>query len=161
GEWTWRRELLGTNSALPTSTVFRLDDGVWRRVVGYQRTGVEIVHQDYATGLGKTIRFGDGEFGQIPADETIFQVTYRLGKGPRDNVPAGTLTQCALPIVQRVTNPLPAVGGVDPEAPQQIRQLAPEAFRALVFRAVRPEDYGEAVERLPWVQRAGATFRWT
>ena len=25
GEWTWRRELLGTNSALPTSTVFRLE----------------------------------------------------------------------------------------------------------------------------------------
>ena len=68
GEWTWRRELLGVNSALPTSTDFRLDDGFWRRIVGYQRIGTEIVHQDYATGLGKTIRFGDGEFGEVPAD---------------------------------------------------------------------------------------------
>ena len=39
--------------------------------------------------------------------------------------------------------------------------VAPEAFRAVTYRAVRPEDYAEAAERLPWVQRAGATFRWT
>ena len=161
GEWTWRRELLGVNSALPTSTDFRLDDGFWRRIVGYQRIGTEIVHQDYATGLGKTIRFGDGEFGEVPADGVIFQVTYRLGNGMAGNVAAGTLTRCALALVQSVTNPLPADGGVDPETPQQVRQVAPDAFRQLTFRAVRPEDYAEAVERLPWVQRAGASFRWT
>ena len=28
----------------------------------------------------------------------------------------------------------------------------------MTFRAVRPEDYAEAAERLPWVQRAGAAF---
>ena len=43
----------------------------------------------------------------------------------------------------------------------QSKQLAPEAFRAITFRAVRPEDYAEIAERLPWVQRAGARFRWT
>jgi len=42
-----------------------------------------------------------------------------------------------------------------------VKQLAPEAFRAVTFRAVRPEDYAEIAERLPWVQRAGARFRWT
>jgi hypothetical protein len=161
GEWSWRRELLGTNSSLPTSTDFRLDDGFWRRVVGYQRIGTEIVQQDYATGDGKTIRFGDGEFGALPSPGTIFQATYRLGLGAGDNVTAGTLTQCALAIVASVTNPLPAVGGADPETLQQARQLAPEAFRAVTYRAVRPEDYAEAVERLDWVQRAGAAFRWT
>jgi hypothetical protein len=161
GIWTWRPELLGTNSAQPTSAVFRLDDGYWRRIVGYQRIGTEIVHRDYATGLGKTIRFGDGEFGQLPAASTVFQVTYRLGNGTLGNVAAGTLTRCALAQVQSVTNPLPATRGVDPETPAQVRQLAPDAFRAITFRAVRPEDYAEAVERLPWVQRAGAAFRWT
>jgi hypothetical protein len=161
GEWTWRRELLGTNSALPTSKVFRLEDGFWRRVVGFQRLGAEVVHQDYATDDSKTIRFGDGEFGAVPADGTIFQVSYRLGNGAQDNVAAGTLSQCALPIVTRVTNPLSAVNGTDPETPQQIRQLAPEAFRAVTFRAVRPEDYAEALARLNWVRRAGAAFRWT
>lgn len=161
GEWNWRRELLGTNSALPTSNDFRLDDGFWRRIVGYQRIGTEIVHQDYATGAGKTIRFGDGEFGAIPADGTIFQVTYRLANGLADNVAAGTLTRCNLPIVVSVSNPLAAFDGVDPETPEQIRKRAPESFRAVTFRAVRAEDYAEALERLDWVQRAGAAFRWT
>lgn len=160
-EWIWRRALLGTNSAQSGDKVFTLDDGTWRRVVGYQRIGNEIVHQDYASGAGKTIRFGDGEFGEVPAAGAIFQVTYRLAGGARDNVAAGTLTQCALSFVKSVTNPLPARNGLDPETPEQIRQLAPEAFRALTFRAVRPEDYAEAAERLPWVQRAGAAFRWT
>jgi predicted phage baseplate assembly protein len=138
-----------------------LDDGFWRRVVGYQRIGTEIVHRDYASGDGKTIRFGDGEFGALPAAGTVFQATYRLGLGARDNVAADTLTQCALPIVASVTNPIPASSGADPEPAEQVVQLAPEAFRALTFRAVRPEDYAEAVERLDWVQRAGAEFRWT
>jgi hypothetical protein len=161
GEWTWRRELLGTNSAQPTSKVFRLDDGMWRRVVGYQRLGSEVVYQDYSVGEGKTIRFGDGEFGAIPADKTIMQVAFRLGSGSLDNVTANTLVHCILPVVSTVSNPLPAINGLDPETPAQIRQLAPEAFKALTFRAVRPEDYAEALERLPWVQRAGAAFRWT
>jgi hypothetical protein len=161
GQWTWRRALLGTNSAQSGDQVFTLDDGTWRRVVGYQRIGKEIVFQDYAEDAGKTIRFGDGEFGQVPATGTILQVTYRLDNGARGNVAAGTLTQCALPFVQSVTNPLPASDGADPETPQQVKQLAPEAFRAVTYRAVRPEDYAEAAERLPWVQRAGATFRWT
>jgi hypothetical protein len=42
-----------------------------------------------------------------------------------------------------------------------VRRLAPDAFRAITYRAVRPEDYAEAATRLPWVQRAGASFRWT
>ncbi len=161
GDWTWRRELLGTNSALPTSRVFRLDDGFWRRIVGYQRIGTEVVHRDYAADTGQTIRFGDGEFGATPAPGTVFQATYRLGNGAAGNVTAGTLTQCKLGIVQSVTNPLAAVDGADPETPSEVRQQAPDAFRQVTFRAVRPADYAEAVERLPWVQRAGASFRWT
>jgi hypothetical protein len=161
GEWDWRRELLGTNSALPTSNVFRLDDGTWARVVGYQRLGTEIVHKDYASGLGKSVRFGDGEFGRVPPDGTVFEVTFRLGNGTPSNITAGTLTQCASPLVQQVTNPLAAVDGVDPQTPEEVRQLAPDAYQAITYRAVRPEDYAEALDRLPWVQRAGATFRWT
>ncbi len=160
-QWDWTRALLGTRSAQAEDKVFTLDDGFWRRVVGYQRIGGEIVHRDYATDAGNTVRFGDGEFGLIPPDGTIFQADFRLGGGLRSNISAGTLTVCALPIVNWVTNPLAAENGVDPEPATQIRQLAPEAFRAVTFRAVRPEDYAEAAERLPWVLRAGAAFRWT
>ncbi len=160
-EWKWTRALLGTVSAQPNDLVFTLDDGFWREVVKFQRIGGDVVHRDYASGLGQTIRFGDGQFGAEPVDATIFQVDFRLGGGLKSNVAAGTLTQCNLGIVQTVTNPLPALNGADPETPQQVRQFAPEAFRAVTFRAVRPEDYAEAAERLPWVQRAGCAFRWT
>jgi predicted phage baseplate assembly protein len=64
-------------------------------------------------------------------------------------------------VLDAVTNPLPINGGVDPESSEVIKQLAPEAFRAVTFRAVRPEDYAEIAERLPFIQRAGARFRWT
>jgi hypothetical protein len=164
--WSWARSLIGVNSAEPADPVFALDDGTWRRVVGYRRIAGDVVHRDYAADRGKTIRFGDGEFGLVPTPPgTLFQVHYRLGGGAKGNVPAGTLTNCrstlVSTLVKSVTNPLPVTDGVDPEAPAQIRQLAPEAFRAVTYRAVRQEDYAEAAERLPWVQNAGAAFRWT
>ena len=48
-----------------------------------------------------------------------------------------------------------------PRQMDQVRERAPEAFRAETFRAVRPEDYNAAAARLAWVQRAGTVFRWT
>ncbi len=161
--WIWRRSLLGTDSAQPGDRQFTLDDGTWRRVVGFQRQGQEIVHVDYASGAGFTIRFGDDEFGLVPTRGTIFQVTYRLGSGRSSNLPAGSLTNAdpTLAFVEAVSNPLRIENGLDPETAEAVRQQAPEAFRYLTFRAVRPEDYAEAAERLDWVQRAGAAFRWT
>ena len=52
-------------------------------------------------------------------------------------------------------------GGLDAETPEVLRQLAPDAFKAITYRAVRPGDYAEAAERLAWVQKAGSVFRWT
>ena len=60
-----------------------------------------------------------------------------------------------------ITNPFAIINGRDPQPIEEVKQLGPEAFRALTFRAVRPEDYAEIAERLPWVQQAGASFRWT
>jgi hypothetical protein len=50
---------------------------------------------------------------------------------------------------------------IDPQSFDDVRHVAPDAFRAETFRAVREEDYAAAVEKLSWVQRAGAQFRWT
>jgi hypothetical protein len=163
GVWDWRRSLIGEVSAQPNDTVFTLDDGFWRRVVGYQRIGTEVVHRDYASNDGKTIRFGDGSFGLTPADGTIFEAIFRLNNGAITNVAAGVLsTMPVKPLtVDTVTNPLAATGGADPETPAHIRQNAPQQFRYLTYRAVRSEDYAEAAERLTWVQRAGSSFRWT
>jgi len=161
--WEWRRSLLGVSSSQPSHTDFTLEDGTWDRVVGYWRSGQEVVHVDYASNEGFTIRFGDGEFGMMPAEGTVFQVTYRLGNGRQTNVPADVITEFDenLSFIESVANPFASDSGRDPETPTEVRQLAPEAFRHLTYRAVRPEDYAEAAERLPWVQRAGAKFRWT
>jgi predicted phage baseplate assembly protein len=170
-EWEWRRSFVGLNSSQPNDCHFMLDDGTWRRVKGYRRAGIDVVHKDYASGLGSAMRFGDGEFGRIPDLNRIFLATYRLGNGRPGNVAADTLSEFQksngtasvfdLHFIESVTNPLPAVDGSDPETVDSVRVNAPEAFRAVTYRAVRPEDYAEAAERLSWVQRAGCAFRWT
>jgi hypothetical protein len=175
-QWSWRRSLLGVQSSQPYDKHFTLDDGAWARVVGYQRGGEEIVHVDYKADQGFSIRFGDGEFGAMPARGQVFRVFYRIGGGRQGNIPADALTWFdpesdvfdsngnlvkAGNLIRSVTNPLPAINGTDPELATKIKQLAPDAFRSIVYRAVTARDYAESAERLPWVQRAGAAFRWT
>ena len=163
GDWRWRRALLGPVSSRPGDRHFTLDDGTWDRAVAYQRLGGEFVHRDYLAGVGVTVRFGDGEFGAIPPVDTWFHVIYRLGNGARGNLPPDVITHLdpTVGFVAAIRNPLPSSGGVEPESVDEARRLAPDEFRAITYRAVRPEDYAEAAERLPWVQRAGARLRWT
>ncbi|MBK9036237.1 MAG: hypothetical protein IPL61_34170 [Myxococcales bacterium] len=179
--WDYRPTLIGTNSSTPQDRHFTLDDGTWDRAIGFQRAGGEFVHHDYLTGAGATVRFGDGEFGQVPAkgnpavgQERYVRATYRLGNGARGNLPGGALRFAdpdagaawtafdpSLGFVVEVTNPLPTSGGVDAETIAQAKRDAPDEFRAVTYRAVRPADFDEAAARLPWVQQAGTQFRWT
>lgn len=162
GSWEYRNTLVGISSSTGTDKHFTLDDGSWQRVVGYQRIGEEIEHVDYAMNNGVTIRFGDGEFGRVPDKGAVFRVRYRLGGTRRSNIAAATIKYFSVPLAGvSAINPLASAGGWDAESAREVRQLAPEAFRAITFRAVRPEDYAEAAERLLWVQKAGAAFRWT
>ncbi|MEO1515430.1 MAG: hypothetical protein AAFV95_10465 [Bacteroidota bacterium] len=177
--WEHRSSLL---ASFAHERHFTLDDGIWRVIQRLQRAGKIVQHIDYASGEGRSIRFGDNQFGLIPRRGTIFRLWYRLGGSRRSNVAAESLTHIALDppsactplpppptpappanldFVHSISNPLPAQGGADRETPDRVRQLAPDAYRAITYRAVRPEDYAEAVERMPQVQRAGAAFRWT
>ncbi|HEX3437630.1 MAG TPA: baseplate J/gp47 family protein [Pseudacidobacterium sp.] len=119
---------------------------------------------DYDSDSGATIRFGDDVFGQIPESESTFQVLYRSGGGAIGNVATDTITKVdpsAAALVTAVTNPFAATGGADDETDEQIARRAPQAFRAVQYRAVTPGDYELAAEALPWVERAGTVFRWT
>ncbi len=111
------------------------------------------------------LRFGDGEYGREIAGATKFRAVYRTGNGLRGNVSAEGLYHVAgTPPVNQVVlvrNPLPATGGVEPETIAQVRQRAPQAFRAEQFRAVTEADYAAAASKLPAVSSAVATFRWT
>jgi predicted phage baseplate assembly protein len=109
-----------------------------------------------------SLRFGDGILGRRPAAGQTFQATYRVGNGPAGNVGATAIARLVTPLagLKRVWNPLPAVGGLAPESPDQVRQFAPQAFRTQE-RAVTEADYAEVTQRRPDVQRAVANLRWT
>ena len=66
------------------------------------------------------------------------------------------LTAATSPVTNAVTNPLPITSGRDEEDADSIRIDAPEAFRALPLRAVRPQDYRDIIERLDDIQRGVA-----
>jgi hypothetical protein len=114
------------------------------------------------------IRFGNDEFGRSPPEDVDFRVEYRVGVGRAGHVGADSLTHVVRqegvpnwPDIKEVRNPVPAWGGVDPEAMETVKEVAPEAFHAKQFRAVTEEDYSDAAEEHPEVSKAVATFRWT
>lgn len=158
GPWTWRKRLLNappldasyTVDPMRYSPVTRNSDGSW----SFEYDGDE----------GATLRFGDGDFGQIPEHGAQFRVQYRVGGGVVGNVAADSITKVepqSAPSMSAVTNPFAAEGGADEESDETVRRLAPQAFHAHQYRAVRPDDYEDAAETLSWVQRAGTAFRWT
>lgn len=155
--WIWRRKLL---DAKPFENAFTVDP------VSFQRIGPNSdrsVMFDYDSDAGNTIHFGDGIFGELPNPGDTFRVTYRVGGGAIGNVAADAINSVDPSVIEviGVTNPFPATGGADLEPAERVRQIAPQAFRAKQFRAVRAEDYQTAAQSLPWVQRAGSVFRWT
>lgn len=109
-----------------------------------------------------SIRFGDDVNGKRPSTGSSFSALYRIGNGSGGNIGAESLAHVVTDVrdITSVKNPLPARGGEDPESAEDIRQRAPYAFR-VQERAVTAADYARVTERLPGVQRAVATFRWT
>ncbi|MET8511269.1 putative baseplate assembly protein [Streptomyces sp. NPDC005077] len=119
------------------------------------------------------LRFGDGRHGARPQPGARLELHYRLGGGTAGNVGAEAINHLVLcrdpdesdagePLpVAGVRNPLPAVGGTEPEPVEQVRQLAPLDLKRTRLRAVTAEDYAALASKLPGVQRAAAEIRWT
>jgi hypothetical protein len=116
------------------------------------------------------LRFGDGTFGARPQPESQLAASYRIGNGLAGNLGRDSLYHFATTdpavgvdptIIVDFTNPLPAVGGLDPETLDQVRNNAPHAFRTQE-RAVTSADYGDQAKLCDrTIQRAVGTFRWT
>jgi hypothetical protein len=136
--WTPLRDLLNSE---PSDTEF---------VVEVERDGTA------------SLRFGDNTHGLRPAAGTSFNASYRVGNGTAGNVGADSLMHIVSDNggIDTVRNPLAAVGGVEPEGIEEVRQRAPYAYRTQE-RAVTPDDYARVTERNAQVQRAAASFRWT
>ena len=107
--------------------------------------------------FGPAIRETDGgwtQYGAVAPKGAVLRFTrYRHGGGRQGNVTAETLTilKSALPGVGSVTNPEPAIGGVDAEPLEHARQRASMEIRTR-YRAVTAEDFefmaGEASPRV-------------
>lgn len=157
--WEFATSLLGS---LATDNDYTVDPVAWQ-VVARLPTG-QPTQYDIAGDGGSTIRFGNDVFAASPADGDVFRVNYRTGLGSVGNVAADTITaiEAGGPgLLRSVRNPFAVTNGADAETADHIRRMAPQAFRAVQYRAVRAEDYEAAAETLPWVQKAGTAFRWT
>jgi hypothetical protein len=158
-DWSFSRSLLNADALEPA---FTIDPVAWR-AIAWSSDGRPTQHEIDGD-QGATIRFGDGVFGAPAVAEDLFDMTYRVGLGAEGNVAADSITSVDpawSALVASARNPFPVTDGADAESAEHVRRMAPQAFRAVQFRAVRPEDYETAAESLPWVQKAGTSFRWT
>jgi hypothetical protein len=118
-------------------------------------------------------RFGQGGFGRAPdldddPGRAEMVADYRIGNGAAGNLAAeaiglfGTRGQSTRGIIS-VRNPLPSVGGTDPESSDEVRLYAPHAIRTRQRRAITADDYATIVMRefAGPVQQAKAVLRWT
>jgi hypothetical protein len=151
-----------------------LDDGErsWTPVpdlLASGRLATHVVVEQEADGVAR-LRFGDGLTGRRPTGGTRPRATYRVGGGAAGNVAAGRLTRLlarpdgapAVPdgVTATAWNPLPATGGADPELLDEVRAIAPQAFRRQL-RAVTSDDYAAVAAEQPGAQQAVARRRWT
>ncbi|CAN7553181.1 hypothetical protein [Mesorhizobium sp. LjNodule214] len=112
------------------------------------------------------LRFGDDQYGRRPLDVEHVVARYRIGNGVAGNSGWSMLVHAvasgaAAASIDKVRQPLPARFGEDLETVEHVRQIAPEAFRAVQFRAVTVRDWEEVALRHPDVAAAKASFRWT
>ncbi len=152
-DWTAQRDLL---SSEPDATDFVVEvenDGTaYLRFGNYEPQNHNIYSANHISQA----------HGLRPNPGTTFTATYRVGNGVSGNVGAEAIAHVVFydTAIDKVHNPLPAKGGVEPESIENARQSAPSAFRTQE-RAVTPDDYAQVAKRYPGVQSAAATFRWT
>jgi predicted phage baseplate assembly protein len=117
-------------------------DDDWHEVPTWDRSGPFDKHC-VADPQTNAVRFGDGRVGRVPpADWTVEALEYRVGGGPRGNVPAGRLTHVLAGGGAGVTihQPFDAVGGAPAESLDQTHGRALELL-ATPERGVTAEDW--------------------
>ena len=163
-----RRISATRNPRFPCSLCFRPESDLWKPVSDLLESSpfdTEFV-PELDNDQGAVLRFGDDEYGQSRLlERRSISATYRIGNGLAGNVGAESLAHVAVPLpfsgITLVRNPLPASEAWIRRSIADVQQWAPEAFRAVQFRAVTEADYARAAQLMPQVQSAVASFRWT
>lgn len=147
-----------------STVAVRVDDVLWHEVPAlYGRTArervFEIQTRDDATA---SVQFGDGVAGaRLPTGRNNVVATYRKGIGAAGNVAAGALTMALdRPLgLKDVFNPLPALGGEDPETLASARENAPIGTLTL-GRVVSLENYRQFALGFAGIAKARADWMW-
>lgn len=109
-----------------------------------------------------TVQFGDGTEGaRPPTGRENVRATYRKGIGREGNVRVRQVAQLLTRElgVRDVVNPLPATGGMDPQARDDARGNAPATVLTL-DRVVSLRDYEDFARAFAGVARAQAVWTW-
>ena len=151
----------GAESSLAVSV-----NGVqWEEVATLYGTGSndEVFVTRVADDSTLTMEFGDGVTGsRLPTGLANIVANYRKGVGLAGRVGANTLTSLLDKAngVKRVTNPLAADGGADPQALDDARTNAPATVRTFGL-AVSLEDFEDVALETGEIAKANATWIWT
>ncbi|MBV9171874.1 MAG: baseplate J/gp47 family protein [Chloroflexi bacterium] len=168
-----RRDLTcDVRDAVP-AVALRLGDDLWTPVPDLLESGtfdqVFVVEVDEA-GTGH-LRFGDGVEGREapPLGPVALFATYRVGNGLAGQIGANALAHIVVaepnptePWLQnlRITNPLAAIDGAEPETIDEVRVRGPQTA-SLQRRAVTEADYRAAALAVSGVAAAAASIRWS
>ena len=93
------------------------------------------------------LRFGDGVLGLALEAGTELRATYRIGNGVAGNVGAESIRYIVFAdeklsgVTLTPRNPLAAMGGIDPEPIDEVKQFAPFTFGTVLERAITADDY--------------------
>lgn len=156
---TWSPEDLAPALTVATSTAEWM---VVRNLVDPDPIRREVVLEVDDAGVG-WLRFATAP---APADAPLAQ--YAAGNGAAGNVGPRAISRLVAdggaaglaPALIRVSNPIAAFGGFDPETSDHVREHAPFAFRSQE-RCITAQDYADRAQQLPGVQRAFAQVLWT
>jgi len=154
--WLAAANPLGAASTLEV----RVDGVLWQEVDSFADAGPS--DNVYVTSVGDDgrvrVTFGDGVHGaRLPTGQENVRAHYRVGLGSAGNVAAGQVSQLTTrPLgVSGVNNPLPAVGGADPDDATQARRGIPLSLTAL-DRLVGVTDYENFARARAGIGRASA-----
>jgi len=150
----------GARSSLTVS----VDDIAWKETPSLLNAGKtdRLYTARIADDASLTVRFGDGITGaRLPSGVENVTAVYRVGIGSAGNLDAGQLTLLLTPQlgVKSVVNPMPALGGVDPETQDRARQNAPLTVLTL-DRIVSLDDFQYFAAAFAGIGKAQAVWLW-
>ncbi|HYP07413.1 MAG TPA: putative baseplate assembly protein, partial [Bryobacteraceae bacterium] len=138
----------------------RVNEVSWTLVEDFFHSGSEDRHYRLETDEKQKVSviFGNGRNGAIPpSGKKHITAAYRQGLGANGNTDAGSVSRIkkAHPLIERVLNPSPLLGGADPAGLTDLKRQATRFIRTF-DRAVSVQDHADLALLYPGVARASA-----